>query len=166
MAMILIEKLTRFCNLIAAVWLLFLAFVVLYDVVGRGVFNAPFLGAKEIISNSVVAILFLQIPFAILQHGMYRTTVLYDRAGPKGRQIIDAVSYLLGIVFFISIGVGGWPDMIIGYEVKEFEGVSAFEFQTWPIRGVTVFWSFLAAVVYILLLGNTVLGKESHSAPS
>jgi len=155
-----VERITRFCNTVAAAWLLLLAFVVLFDVVGRDVFDRPFHGTKEVLSNSVVAILFLQIPFAILKGGMIRTTIVYDNAGDMGRRVIDGAAYVLGIVFFAGVGIGGWEDMIMGYTVKEYEGIGAFEFQTWPIRGVTVFWSFLAAFVYVLLLAKVVLGLE------
>lgn len=161
----LIEKITQFCNTIAAIWLLGLALVVLADVIGRGVFDAPLQGAKEILSNSVVAILFLQIPFAVLRGGMIRTTLIYDNAGQWGRRLIDAIAYLLGLGLFIGIGIGGWDDMVTGYQIGEYEGIGALEFQTWPIRVITVFWSFLAAIVYALLLFRTVVRGDQATSP-
>lgn len=144
------QKLTRFLNVVAAAWLFFLALIILYDVVGRGVFNRPFLGTFEIVKNSVAAILFLQVPFAILSGGMLRTTLIYDHVGTGAKRFIDAASYLLGLVLFVAIGVGGWSGMITGWEILEYEGAGAFEFPTYPIRTIIVFLAFLAALVCLL----------------
>ena len=86
-----VATLGKILNAIAAIWLALLAFIILYDVVGRGVFNSPLSGAREVIGNSVVAILFLQIPLAIQRGSMIRTTFIYDLSGRTGRRIINSV---------------------------------------------------------------------------
>lgn len=147
-----IDALTRVLNVVAAVWLTIIAFVILYDVIGRYAFNAPFAGAREIVGNSVVAIVFLQIPLAIRRGAMIRTTLIYDLSGEVGKRIIDALTFVLGVAFFLAVGVGGWDGMVTGFQVREFEGIGAMEIPVWPIRGAAVFMSFLAAIVYLLML--------------
>ena len=142
--------LARALNIVAAVWLFMLAIVILIDVVGRGTFNQPFAGTFEIVKNSVVAILFLQIPFAVLSGGMLRTTLTYDLLGQTGRRVIDAMSYFLGACLFLAVGIGGWPDMITAWQILEFEGAGAFEFPTYPIRTIIVFLAFLASLTCLL----------------
>ena len=143
-------RLTWVLNVVAAAWLLGLALLILFDVVGRGAFDKPFLGTFEIVKNSVVAILFLQLPLTVFQGRMLRTTLVYERAGRLGRRVIDAASYALGAAMFLAIGVGGWSDMITAWRVLEFEGAGAFEFPTYPIRTIIVFLAFLAAAICIL----------------
>ncbi len=150
------ETLTRALNALAAGWLMLLAVLILYDVVGRGVFDAQFLGAHEIVGNSVVGILFLQLPNAIRNRGMARTTLVYDKVGPWGRTLIDALTGLCGLTFFLAIAVGGWGDMVTGWQIAEYEGIGAVEVPVYPIRTITVFLSFLSAAVYLLFLLETV----------
>ena len=151
-------------NIIAAAWLLVLAFVILYDVIGRAVFNSPFAGAREILGNSVVAILFLQVPLAIHRGNMLRTTLIYDLTGPNGKRVIDIITFSLGVGFFVAMGVGGWADMITGWRIREFEGIGALEIPVYPIRTIAVFLSFFGAIVYLAMaaeiLGNWIRGAD------
>lgn len=146
------EHLTRALNAVAAGWLMLLAIIILYDVIGRGVFDAPFLGAHEIIGNSIVGILFLQIPHAIHSGGMVRTTLVYDRMGQWGRTLIDLGTGIAGVAFFLAIGFGGWNDMVTGWRIGEYEGIGAMEVPVYPIRTITVFLSFLSAFIYAMFL--------------
>ena len=161
-------SLVNILNIIAAAWLLILAFVILYDVIGRAVFNSPFAGAREILGNSVVAILFLQVPLAIHCGNMLRTTLIYDLTGANGKRVIDIITFLLGAGFFVAMGVGGWHDMITGWRIREFEGIGALEIPVYPLRTMAVFLSFLGAIVYLAMvaeiLSNWVRGAESAPA--
>lgn len=59
------ERLCTWLNHLAAGWLMLIAVVIFVEVAGRGVFDA-FFGGDEIVANSVPAIVFLQVPLAIL----------------------------------------------------------------------------------------------------
>ena len=161
-------SLANILNIIAAAWLLVLAFVILYDVLGRALFNSPFLGAREILGNSVVAILFLQVPLAIHRGNMLRTTLIYDLTGVTGKRVIDIVTFALGCAFFVAMGAGGWDDMITGWRIREFEGIGALEIPVYPIRSMAVFLSFFGALVYLAMvaemLSNWVRGDDSAPA--
>lgn len=162
-------SLANILNVIAAAWLLMLAFVILYDVIGRAVFNSPFLGAREILGNSVVAILFLQVPLAIHRGNMLRTTLIYDLTGVNGKRVIDIVTFLLGVGFFVAMGFGGWDDMITGWRIREFEGIGALEIPVYPIRTIAVFLSFFGAVIYLAMVAeifsNWIRGADSAPIP-
>ena len=161
-------SLVNILNIIAAAWLLMLAFVILYDVIGRAVFNSPFLGAREILGNSVVAILFLQVPLAIHRGNMLRTTLIYDLTGTNGKRVIDITTFLLGAGFFVAMGVGGWHDMITGWRIREFEGIGALEIPVYPLRTMAVFLSFLGAIVYVAMVAEIVSKwvRGADSAPA
>ena len=105
------NSVTRVCSTIAAFWALALAFLILYDISGRFFFNSPFDGTIEIVANSMVSILFLQMPYTIYRGAHLRTAVIYQNLGDYGQRTIDFIVALLGIWFFFSIALGAWEDM-------------------------------------------------------
>ncbi|MCZ6605367.1 MAG: TRAP transporter small permease subunit [Alphaproteobacteria bacterium] len=86
-----VDKMCLFLNVVAAAWIMMMAWVILVDVVTLAL-KRPIEGGREIIALSVITILFLQIPLAIRHGGMIRTTIVYDNVGPKIRDVIDVVS--------------------------------------------------------------------------
>ncbi len=155
---------TNILSTISCFWVLLLMAIFLYDIIGREAFNSPFLGTHEIVGNSIVGILFLELPSSIKSGAMLRTTIVYNIAGEFWRRLIDSLSYLLGIVLFISIIVGGWSAMIVGWQIGEIEGAGAFEVPVYPVRTVIVIFSAICALVYLQLLVLTWLGKAQPKA--
>ena len=127
MAEKLFDRVAGTLNVLAAIWLMAIALVIFLEVAGRGLFGT-FLGGDEIVTNSVPAIVFLQVPLAIHVGSMLRTTIFYDHAGDLGRRLTDIVNALIGIVLFVAIAVGGWEDMIKGWEIKEYQEKSKSAF--------------------------------------
>ena len=95
-----IKRLAEIIHVLSACWVLVIAAIILIDVLGRYFFNAPFLGAVEIIKNSVVSITFLQLPLAIYTGGMLRTTLLYGAVGPTWQRVLRTLTGILGFLFF------------------------------------------------------------------
>ena len=155
---------TNILSTIFCFWVLLLMAIFLYDIIGREAFKSPFLGTHEIVGNSIVGILFLELPSSIKSGAMLRTTIVYNIAGEFWRRLIDSLSYLLGIVLFISIIVGGWSAMIVGWQIGEIEGAGAFEVPVYPVRTVIVIFSAICALVYLQLLVLTWLGKAQPKA--
>ena len=89
-------------------WALALSFLILYDITGRTFFNTPFDGTIEIVANSMVSILFLQLPYTIYRGAHLRTAIIYQNLGGHGQRAIDFVLAALGVWFFIAIAIGGW----------------------------------------------------------
>ena len=138
-------------NILSAVWLASIALLILYDVVGREAFGSPFHGTNEIVSNSVLSILFLPLPLSILTRSSLRTTNLYDHAGDWGKALIEAASYILAGALFLVIAIGSWPNMIEAWAIGEQEGSGIVEIPVYPIRTLVVFVSFIGIAVCTLL---------------
>ena len=85
------NSVSRVCSTIAAFWALALAFLILYDITGRTFFNTPFDGTIEIVANSMVSILFLQLPYTIYRGAHLRTAVIYQNLGDYGQRAIDVL---------------------------------------------------------------------------
>ena len=158
-----INSVTRVCSTIAAFWALALAFLILYDISARSFFNAPFDGTIEIVANSMVSILFLQMPYTIYRGAHLRTSVIYQNLGDMGRRAIDVVVALLGLWFFYSVAVGGWDDMVIGWQVDEREGEGSISVPIYPVRTLIIVFAGVSMVAYLVLLWHAIAGSRPIS---
>lgn len=156
----LLNTVTRVCSTIAAFWAMALAFLILWDITGRTFFNAPFDGTIEIVANSMVSILFLQLPYTIYRGAHLRTTVIYQNLNSLLRRLIDIVVAVLGIWLFWSIAQGGWEDMIIGWEVDEREGEGSIRVPIYPVRTLIIVFAMVSLIVYVVLLWHHIFGTS------
>jgi TRAP-type C4-dicarboxylate transport system permease small subunit len=147
-----IDAISRAMNVISAVWIGSVALLILFDVTGREFFDSPIYGTNEIVSNSVLSILFLQLPLSILSRSALRTTIFYGVVGTRGKGWIDAVSYALAGLLFLCIAIGSWPNMIEGWEILEQEGSGIVNIPVYPIRTLVIVVSAMAFVVCSLLV--------------
>ena len=153
---------SRVLNILSAVWLGSIAILILCDVIGREFFQSPVYGTNEIVSNSVVSILFLQLPLTILTRSSLRTTIFYGVAGTRGRGFIDAVAYFLAGLLFLAIAVGSWPNMVEAWEILEQEGSGIINIPVYPIRTLVVFVSFVGVIVSGLLVYQSLRKPELY----
>ncbi len=158
LVIVMVKKLSEILQSIAAIWLVFVAFTIFADVTFRTF--GLFLGADQIVQNSVPAIVFLQVPFAIVSGTMLRTTLIYEFCTKNGKKIINILSFLIGVMLFIGISVGGWTDMIKGWEIKEYQGIGAIEFPVYIIRTVIIFASIMIVFIYANLIINEFKKKD------
>lgn len=160
----LVGRAASFMNSLATIWAFMLAVVILVDVVGRSFFGAPLQGTKEIVANSIVAIVFLQFPLAVRDRAFLRTTLFYDAFPTIIRRVIDGTGHLIGFCLFAAMAYGGWPDMIVGWEIGEFEGEGAMRVPVYPVRTIIVALCALCALGFALLFLGTLLGRDIPAA--
>ena len=154
-----VKKLSEILQSIAAIWLVFVAFTIFAEVAFRNL--GLFLGADQIVQNSVPAIVFLQVPFAIVAGTMLRTTLIFVLVKRKVRLSINFISYLIGLALFVGIAVGGWTDMIRGWEIREYQGIGAIEFPVYIIRTVIVVCSIIVSFIYLNLAFRALTGTDT-----
>lgn len=154
-----LDKIVNALSIVAAVWLMLIAVVIFLEVTGRGLFDM-FLGGDEIVTNSVPAIVFLQVPLAIRVGSMLRTTIVFDHLGKRGRHFINGLSYSLGAILFAAIAVGGWTDMIRGWEILEYQGIGALEVPVYPIRTIIIGSAILIVLIYSAMLAQVFAGRD------
>jgi len=145
------DRLTRILMILAAFWAFMLTFFIMADIIGRGVFNQPVYGVREIVMNSIVIIVFLQAGYAIRSRSMLKADFVIDLFPIWFRRIALAVGYLLGAAFFATIVVGGWDSAIFSWVENEFEGEGALRVPAWPTRFMILFGGTLAAINYLIM---------------
>ena len=134
----------------AATLAFLLSFLVVADVVGRGVFSAPVKGTPEIVSMSIVIICFLQASYAIRSGGMLSVDLLPSLLPRRGREALAVLGCLLGLLFFGVIVYGGFDGFLHAWRSDEYEGEGALRIATWPARLIVVIGAGLAALNYLL----------------
>ena len=149
---------------VAAIWAFGLAFLILANIVGRSFFDSPVYGTAEIVANSIVIIVFLQVGYAIRSQSMLRADFLIIHLSYRIQRILLAIGYLLGAVFFLMIITGGWEESILSYVEGEFEGEGALRVPSWPARWMVMIGSGLALVNYVVLAYIDVFKPESSES--
>ncbi len=145
------DRMSKFMMVFAATWAFGLAFLILANIIGRSVFDSPVYGTAEIVSTSIVIIVFLQVGYAIRSRSMLRADFLIIHLPESVQRIFLAIGYLLGAAFFLMIITGGWEESVLSYIEDEFEGEGALRVPSWPARWTVLIGSALALINYIVL---------------
>lgn len=145
--------------------------VVNYDIVARGLFNKPFLGAVEVVQFSMVLIVFLQLPDVIRVGRLTRSDgflgLMRARRPAFGRKLSQVID-LVSAVFMVLVAVAIWPEFLEMWESKDFFGVpGVFTAPWWPVK-LVIFLSACLCTVHFLLhiftqTGDAIAHEESGS---
>jgi TRAP-type C4-dicarboxylate transport system permease small subunit len=147
----------------AALLIFFLSFLVVADVFGRALFNAPVKGTPEIVSMSIVIICFLLAGYAVQSGAMISADVVVSIFGWRGRSVARLLSALLGILFFALIVWGSFEPTLHAWSSGEYEGEGALRVPVWPARVIVLTGSALVVVSYMLLAAKAIAELVSGS---
>src|SRR3546814_1081752 len=125
------EVVSKFLMVVAAMWSFVLAFYILIDVIARNL-NVPIEGTSEIVTNSIVVVVFLQLAYCVHAKGMLRADFLLAMMGPRLQRGLDIAGYLLAGAFFAALVYGSFPGALEAWVENEFEGDGALRVPTWP----------------------------------
>jgi TRAP-type C4-dicarboxylate transport system permease small subunit len=151
-----VSRINRVLHMLAAGWLVVLAFFILADVLGRGLFSLPIQGTPELVANSVVTIAFLQVSYSIRLGGMLRAEIVNMIVSPGVARALRVIGYVLGAALFATLAYAGWEPMMFSWSIGEFHGEGAMRVPAYPVRTVLVVIGGLAAINYALLAWREV----------
>lgn len=150
------DRLSKFLMVVAAAAAFSLTFLILANIIDRERFD----GVAEIVTASIVIIVFLQAGYAIRSGAMLRADFLVTRF-PEGLQrALKVVGYLLGAAFFLMIITGGWEEGVRSWVENEFEGEGALRVPAWPARWAVMFGSAVALMNYLVMAYADVFKPE------
>lgn len=160
---------SRAINAIGTLVVLALVVVVNFDVIARGVFDAPFRGSVELVQFSIVLIVFLQLPDVVRSGKLTRSDGLLLALGPTRpritgtiRRIINALSSVLMLLIAVTI----WPEFVEAWETNDFFGTPGiFTAPWWPVRLVIFVSASLCCALWICkALGSKPEGADFTDA--
>lgn len=124
------------------------------DVGARWLFNQPIYGVAEIVSLTIVAIVFLQLGSTLRHQRMARADIFIDgftARSPRLGHLLQALFNLLGLaacgVMFAATG----PLLLAAWSEGEYLGVQGlFTAPIWPIRLIVLIGALVTALQYLL----------------
>lgn len=144
------DRLTKFLMILGAVWAFCLCFFILAEIISRAL-NMPISGTKEIVANSVVMIVFLQIGFAVRSNSMLRADFMVSMMPRYVQKILLIFAFALGAFLFFFLLKAGIKPAVRSFENWEFDGEGALRVPVWPTRWMIIFGAGLAGINYVIL---------------
>lgn len=144
------DQLTKFLMILGAIWAFFLCFFILADIITRAM-NMPISGTKEIVANSVVMIVFLQIGYAVRSNSMLRADFLVATMPRPVQKALLIFAFALGACLFFFLMKAGIKPAVRSFVNWEFDGEGALRVPVWPTRWMIIFGAGLAGINYMLL---------------
>ncbi len=133
-----VDGVTSGLNVIGTLLIIAITVLVNTDVIGRGAFNAPVSGVPEIVSLSIVAIVFLQIAQTFRKGRLTRTEALLNllnRRAPRLREALDLVFALAAIALIWQIFSASLPLFEKAWARGTYVGtVGDFIAPVWPVK--------------------------------
>ena len=150
------DRLSKFLMVVAAAYAFGLTFLILLNVIDRALFD----GVAEIVTTSIVIIVFLQAGYAIRSRSMLRADFLVTRFSGPIQKALLVFGYLLGASFFLMVITGGWEESVRAWVDMNYEGEGALHVYTWPARWAVMFGSLIALLNYLVLAYVDVFRPE------
>ncbi len=144
------DRLTKFLMIFGAVWAFALCFFILTDIITRAL-NIPISGTKEIVANSVVIIVFMQVGYAVRSGSMLRADFLIIMLPRIVQRLLLILALLTGAAFFLFLLNSGIKPALRSFANGEFDGEGALRVPVWPARFAILLGGGLAGINYLLL---------------
>lgn len=145
-----VDGLNRLCGVLAAILVVALIVLMLYDVAARYIFNAPTLWGYDINTWLMGASFILSVGYALSHDSHVRVDLLYSTATRPRLRYVDLFGFtlvLLPVSAWITWGL--WHYFIEALRTGEKSGTSAWNPVLWPFR-LILFLGFLAFTLQIL----------------
>jgi TRAP-type C4-dicarboxylate transport system permease small subunit len=133
------DRLVLGMNAAGSIWILLLILLVAADALGRSFFLHPIVGTTELVTLSIVGIVFMQLPDTVRGGRLTRSDSLLAIVGPRARAGLEASFCLLGALF-MALGLWGSVPLLHEAVVRNHwignEGV--FTAPVWPVKTIIV----------------------------
>ena len=150
-----LHHLNRAMNALGTLWILGLMVLINLDVFGRNLLNHPVRGVTEMVSISIVGIVFLQLADTLHAGRFTRADILLDRLKKNSPALADAVQagfHLVGLALMVVILLASWAPLVESVRIQEYVGaVGDFQLSVWPIRLITLIGLSTTALCFLLL---------------
>lgn len=155
-------------NAIGGVWIIVLMSLISADVIGRECFGSPIRGVPEMVSISIVAIVFMQLAHTLWVGRITRNDAVLaslSRRSPKLGRLLNLLFYLTGSFVFGLLAITSWTYFKKSISIGEYIGaLGDFVFPTWPVWGIIIIGSMMTCIAYGILVRDMI--SEIHRSKS
>lgn len=130
-----LDALTQAFNVAGSLLILGLMLLIGADVAGRNILGQPVPGVPELVSLSIVAIVFLQVPQALRKGRIARSEALLALLPRPASRAVQTLFDLAGVAAVTVIVWTTWPILLRAWERGEFVGaIGDITFPIWPVK--------------------------------
>lgn len=149
-----INSVTMALNVVGTLLILAVMILVNADVIGRGAFGLPISGVPEMVSMSIVAIVFLQVAQTFRMGKLTRSDALLgmvERRSPRFRALVEFIFCAGAIGIMVQLLNASWPLFMKSWTRNTFEGtIGDFTAPIWPVKFIILI-GCVALIVQLLL---------------
>lgn len=142
-------RLLRGFGLISAVATFATMLLVVVNVLGRYLFNAPLTGTLEFTESLLVLIIFFSVALTQYDGGHIRVTLLTRRLPTAYARALTVFCMVCGAVFFIWCAYAAWRFAYESWSVDEYEWGTVV-FPLYPVKFVVFAGILLLAIQFLL----------------
>lgn len=137
----------------AALLVLAIIGLIVFEMVSRGVFGMPTPWTGDLVSWLLVALVFLGGPWALMQGKFVRVDALYSRFSLRTRTLIDTFisSIFFGLLIWILIG-HGYTFAERSFLIGETSATGAWDGPVWIAKALVPFGTSCLALAWLLLI--------------
>jgi TRAP-type C4-dicarboxylate transport system permease small subunit len=164
-----IDYLTLGLNMLGTVLIILLVVLINSDVVGRAFFGAPVSGVPEMVSLSIVAIVFLQIAQTVVVGRLTRSDALLNvvaRKWPRVRQAMEVVFNLLAAGLLIILFSSSVSLFEKSWRKQTFIGsIGDFTAPVWPVKLLILVGCAALVLQFTLSAIKALMPQNLHHQP-
>lgn len=147
-------RLTALLSSAGTVWIFVLVLLINADVFGRYLFSRPVTGVPELVSLSIVGIVFLQLGHTLRMERFIRSDVVIGRiirARPRLGYAIQGLHHAIGAALLAIIFRFAWPKFVSAWANDEYIGAyGVFTVPIWPIWLIILTGTAATTIQFIL----------------
>lgn len=155
------RSITKTMNGIGTVWVFVLLVIINLDIGGRTLFNYPLRGVPEIVSMSIVALVFIQIAHTTAVGRLTRSEVFLGwllRRFPRTGHLVEGVYHLVGAALFAILFWASTPMLIKAWKINEYVGAEGdFKAPIWPVKLIIIIGCAAACIQFLILGGKNFI---------
>ncbi|SLN76319.1 TRAP transporter small permease subunit [Oceanibacterium hippocampi] len=149
------ERLMGVMNAVGTAWIFVLMVLINADVIGREAFAAPVRGVSEIVSLSIVGIVFMQLAHTLWVGRFTRSDAFLTRIQarwPRFAGGLETVYCLTGAILFAILFWASLPFFTRAVDIGEYVGaLGDFTAPTWPVRLIILLGAAVTSVAFLIL---------------
>lgn len=157
-----VDGITVALNVAGTILIFLVMLLVNFDVIGRNFFANPISGVPEMVSMSIVAIVFLQIAQAFRKGRLTRTEAVLgfvEKRAPRLRLVIDMIFSLASALLIWQLYAASQPLFVKSWVRGTFEGtVGDFTAPVWPVK-LIILIGCIALLVQLLMFAASAFLK-------
>ena len=130
------------------------------DVLLRSLMDRPIYGVNEIMSLSIVAIVFLQLASTLRNNRMARADIFIDKLIKTSPGVGHGLRALYGVAGMIAFGIivyGTYPLWERAWHAGEYIGVPGLlTVPTWPVRTIVIVGAVVTVIQYAINVSEDI----------